>query len=84
MRRLSIGIIGIVALAFALSLPARADYAVLRNADGYCDIVWVQPVPPHAPRLRVNWTIIAIIDNWFSAVFEREWAWTTGDCKPLY
>jgi hypothetical protein len=84
MRRLSISVIGIVAIAFGLSLPARADYAVLRNTDGYCEIVLVEPVPPHAPRPRVTWTIIAITDNWFSAVFEREWAWTVGDCKPLY
>jgi hypothetical protein len=84
MRRLSITTIGIAALAFAVSLPARADYAVLRNTDGYCEIVWVEPVPPHAPRPRVTLTIVAITDNWFSAVFEREWAWTIGDCKPLY
>ena len=79
-RRLSISIIGIMALA----APAHADWAVVRNPDGYCDIIWVQPVPTPAPRWPPHWTIIAITANWWSAVVEREWAWTVGDCKPLY
>jgi len=83
MTRLSIGIGGIVALALAVSAPARADYAVVRAANGYCDIIWIRYAPAPARRVRSDWTIIAIKADWWSAVVEREWAWTVGDCKPL-
>jgi hypothetical protein len=83
MTRLSIGIGGIVALVLAVSAPARADYAVVRSPNGYCDIIWIRYAPAPARRVRSDWTIIAIKADWWSAVVEREWAWTVGDCKPL-
>jgi len=62
MKRLAFGI-GILALGFAAATPARADYAVVKFADGYCQIWWNATATPWGD----NWTKIAIAPDWQSA-----------------
>jgi len=62
MKRIALGI-GILALGVAATTPARADYAVVRYADGYCRIWWDAAATPWGD----NWTKIAIAPDWATA-----------------
>jgi len=71
MKRLALSI-ALLALCFTAASPARANWAVIRFADGQCDIV---------PAIFwYGWPTIAITPDWFSAQFEREWATMHGIC----
>ena len=48
--------VGLLAFGWALSSPARADYAVVRFETGYCQIWWDSADNPWG----VGWTKIAV------------------------
>jgi hypothetical protein len=54
---------GLVALMLAATTPARADYAVVRYQDGYCQIWWDGAATPWG----VGWTKLALTPDWASA-----------------
>jgi hypothetical protein len=62
MKRLAFGI-GLVALGFAAATPARADYAVVRFGDGYCQIWWDSAATPWG----TGWAKIAMAPDWSTA-----------------
>ncbi len=75
MKRLAFGI-GILALSFVATVPARANFSVIKFADGHCEVWWDQSFPPRG----ASWTKIAITPDWWSAQFALDWATTIGDC----
>jgi len=62
MKRLAFAF-GILAIGFAASSPARADYAVVRWSDGYCHIWWDAGGTPWG----AGWTKIALAPDWPAA-----------------
>jgi hypothetical protein len=48
--------VGLLALGLAASTPARADFAVIRFENGYCQIWWDSAGTPWG----VGWTKIAV------------------------
>jgi hypothetical protein len=48
--------VGLLAVAFTVSTPARADYALVQFGDGYCRIWWDSAGTPWGP----GWTKIAV------------------------
>jgi hypothetical protein len=48
--------IGLFAVAFAASTPARADYALVQFSDGFCRIWWNSADTPWG----AGWTKIAV------------------------
>jgi hypothetical protein len=71
MKRLALSI-ALFALSFMAASPARADFAVIRFADGRCSIV---------PAIFWDgWVKIAITPDWWSAQIARDWAITNGVC----
>jgi hypothetical protein len=74
MKRLALSI-ALLALSFTAASPARADWAVIRFADGQCDIV---------PAIFWSgWPTIAVATDCASVFFEREWAIAHGICNGL-
>ena len=73
MKRLIFSI-GLLALSFVAAPPARADFAVIRFADGRCEILWAAAWIPRGYR----W--IAVTPDWWSAQIARDWAITNGVC----
>ena len=73
MKRLAFSI-GILALSFVAATPARADFAVIKFADGHCEVWWDRSFPPWG----TGWTMIAIKADWVSAQFALDWATTLG------
>jgi hypothetical protein len=69
--------VGILALGFAAASPARANFAVIRFADGYCQVWWDRSAPPWG----VAWSMIAVRPDWWSAQVALDWATTLGDCN---
>jgi hypothetical protein len=55
MKRLAFSV-GLLALGLAASTPARADFAVIRFENGYCQIWWDSAGTPWG----VGWTKIAV------------------------
>jgi hypothetical protein len=76
MKRLVFSI-AILALGAVAATPARADFAVIRFSEGYCQVWWDRSAPPWS----ANWTIIATKRDWWSAVVAMDWAITIGDCN---
>jgi hypothetical protein len=71
MKRLALSI-ALLALSFTAASPARADWALIRFADGQCEIV---------PAIFwYGWPTIAVTPDWSSALFERELAIIRGTC----
>jgi hypothetical protein len=71
MRRLALSI-ALLALSFTAASPARADFALIRWADGRCSIV---------PAIFwYGWPAIAVTPDWWSAQVERDWAIMHGIC----
>jgi hypothetical protein len=76
MKSLVFGI-GILALGFAAATPARADFAVVKFADGYCQIWWDASATPWGD----SWTKIAIAPDWQSAETARQAAIANQTCN---
>lgn len=55
MKRLAFAV-GVLALGFAASTPARADFAVVKFEWGYCRIWWDSGANP----LGTGWTKVAV------------------------
>jgi hypothetical protein len=72
MKHLALSIV-LLALGFTAASPARADFAVIRWADGRCSIV-------PAIFWGYGWPKIAITPDWWSAQIARDWAITNGTC----
>jgi hypothetical protein len=74
MKRLALSI-ALLALSFTAASPARADWAVIRFADGQCDIV---------PAIFWHgWPKIAVTPDYASALWERNWAIVRGVCNQV-
>ena len=74
MKRLAFAA-GILALGFAASTPARADYAVVRLPDGWCKDSGANPWGD-------SWTKIAInLPDWLSATSALDAARSQGVCQ---
>jgi hypothetical protein len=68
---------GILALCLAASVPARADYAVVRFQNGWCKVWWDSGATPWG----TNWTKIAIgLPDWLSAQAALDIARSQGAC----
>src|SRR5262245_66105233 len=60
--------VGVLALGFAASTPARADFSVVRFELGYCRIWWNNGINP----IGTGWTRVATAPDFTSA-------WTAQD-----
>lgn len=71
MKRLAF-VAGVLALSFAASIPARADFAVVKFELGYCRIWWATSATPWG----TNWKKVAT-----APTFEGAWAAQTAAVK---
>jgi hypothetical protein len=76
MKRLAFAV-GVLALSFAASVPARANFAVMKFELGYCRIWWDTAAKP----IGTGWSVVAT-----APTFEGAWAAQTaavkkGKCK---
>ena len=56
--------VGVLALGFAASTPARADFAVVKFESGWCQIWWDSAANPWG----TGWTKIAVgLPDWAAA-----------------
>jgi hypothetical protein len=77
MKRLALAA-GLLALGFAFSGPARADYAVVRLEDGWCKVWWDSAATPWG----TNWTKIAMgLPDWVTASAALYTARSQGVCQ---
>ena len=77
MKRLAFAI-GVMALGFAASTPARADYALVRFESGFCRIWWDSAGNPFG----VGWTKVAIgLPDFEAAVLALNMAVGQGVCR---
>ena len=69
MKRLAFAI-GVLALGFAASTPARADYALVKFESGYCRIWWDSAGNPFG----VGWIKVAVgLPDYEAAVLAEDW-----------
>lgn len=73
MKRLAF--IGFILLGLAAATPARANFSLIRFADGRCEI-WLDSFAPRG----TGWTIIAITPDWWSAQVARDFAIVNKVC----
>jgi hypothetical protein len=64
MKRLAFAV-GVLALGFAATTPARADFAVVKFENGYCRVWWDSAATPWGK----NWSKIAVAPD-----FKGAWA----------
>lgn len=76
MKRLAFAV-GVLALGFAASTPARADYAVVKFELGFCRIWWDSGATPWG----TGWTKIASAPDFSSAWAAQDAAVKSGTCK---
>jgi hypothetical protein len=77
MKRLAFAI-GVLALGFAASTPARADYALVRFESGFCRIWWDSAGNP----LGVGWMKVAVgLPDYEAAVLALNMAVGQGVCR---
>jgi len=76
MKRLAFAA-GVLALGFAASSPARADYAVVKFENGYCRIWWDSGATPWGN----DWQKIAASPDWAGAWVALAEAVRTGWCR---
>jgi hypothetical protein len=70
--------VGLLAVAFAASTPARADFAVVQFGDGFCRIWWDSAGVPWGAA----WTKIAIgLPNYDVAHAALDSAIMQGACR---
>jgi len=68
---------GVLALTFAASVPARADFAVMRFELGFCRIWWDSGTKPWG----AGWTMIARAPDLAGAWAAQTAAVQKGKCK---
>jgi hypothetical protein len=76
MKRLAFAV-GVLALGFAASSPARADFAVVKFEFGYCRIWWEGAATPWGS----GWTKIAAAPDFEGAWAAQNAAIKNGTCK---
>ena len=76
MKRLAFAV-GVLALSFAASVPARANFAVVRFEVGYCRIWWDTGAKPWG----AGWTKVAVAPDFTSAWAAQTAAVKKGKCK---
>jgi hypothetical protein len=76
MKRLAFAV-GVLALGFAASSPARADYAVVKFESGFCRIWWESATTPWG----ADWQKIAVARDWDGAWAALDNAIKSGWCK---
>jgi hypothetical protein len=76
MKRLVFAV-GVLALGFAATTPARADFSVVRFELGFCRIWWATSAKPWG----TSWTVVATAPDWTSAWAAQTAAVAKGKCK---
>jgi hypothetical protein len=77
MKRLAFAF-GVLALGFATSTPARADYALVKFESGFCRIWWDSAGNP----LGVGWIKVAVgLPDYEAAVLALNMAVGQGVCR---
>jgi hypothetical protein len=76
MKRLAFAV-SVLALGFATSSPARADYAVVKFEFGFCRIWWDSGATPWG----AGWTKIASAPDFEGAWAAQNAAIRNGTCK---
>ncbi|MFY9762126.1 MAG: hypothetical protein WBC94_16425 [Xanthobacteraceae bacterium] len=76
MKRLAFAV-GVLALSFAASVPARADFAVVKFELGYCRIWWDTSAKP----IGTGWGIVATAPTFEGAWAAQDAAVKKGKCK---
>ena len=76
MKRLAL-VIGVLALGFIASSPARADFAVVKFELGYCRIWWDSSAAPWG----TGWAKVAVAPDWAAAWSALDAAIKEGTCK---
>ena len=76
MKRLAFAV-GVLALSFAASVPARADFAVVKFELGYCRIWWEASAKPWG----AGWTVVASAPTFEGAWAAQDAAVKKGKCK---
>ena len=77
MKRLAFAV-AILAVGFAASTPARADFAVVQMEDGWCKVWWDSGATPWG----AGWTKIAVgLPDWLAASAALNSARSQGVCR---
>lgn len=76
MKRLAFAV-GVLALGFTASTPARADYAVVKFEWGFCRIYWNPALTPWGS----GWSVVATAPTWEAAWAAQTAAVNAGKCK---
>jgi hypothetical protein len=76
MKRL-VFLTGVLALSVAASVPARADYALVRWTDGTCRIWWGAAANPRG----AGWAKVAVAPDFAAASAAFDAAVRAGTCK---
>jgi hypothetical protein len=66
--------VGVLALGFAASTPARANFSVVRFELGFCRVWWDNPI-------GTGWTRIATAPDFAGAWAAQDAAVKKGKCK---
>ena len=72
---------GMLALSFAVSTAARADYAVVRFKDGSCKPWLMSSAKPLQPGWKYHWVGLK---SWEAAEGKKHYALTHKWCKTFY
>jgi hypothetical protein len=75
MKFCALGIVILVSGLVAVT-PARADFSLIRFADGHCEIWW----GAYAAPLSAGWIKLGITPDWWSAQVLRDEALLHGAC----
>ncbi len=76
MKRMAFAV-GVLALSFSASVPARADFAVMKFELGYCRIWWDTGAKPWG----TGWTMVAKAPTVDGAWAAQAAAVKKGKCK---
>ena len=68
---------GVLALGFAASTPAQADFAVVKFELGYCRIYWNSSLKPWG----AGWSMVATAPTFEAAWAAQDAAVKKGKCK---
>ena len=68
--------IGILLSMLVAQTPARADFSLIRFADGHCEIWW----GAYAAPMSAGWIKLGITPDWWSAQIMRDEAILHGAC----